>query len=548
MSEAISVSTLLPEIILLVAGCAVLLIGQATHENSRRLAPWVALLALAIAVFVVVFEARAAASAAAAVTPAGSGLIYGSLTRFVRLSALELGIVLTLVNWSQARPSERGEFLSMMLFSLTGLLLVAPADNLFILFLALELVSIPTYIMVVLSRDNVRSVEAGTKYFYLGAMSAAIMAYGFSFLYGVSGTASLSGTIDAVTDALQHPNTLPGVLATIGIVLALGGLLFKIAAVPLHFYVADVYQGAASPVAGLLGFVPKLAGLIAIFKILLLTGYWDGIGPEAVFWLLWIVAVASMCVGNVLALRQTNIKRLLAYSGVAHAGYMLVGVLAGPRAGDAIAGGGIMGDGTAAVLYYIVIYGIANLGAFAVLGLLRVRGRPCETLRDVAGLLRRQPGLALLLVLAMFTLMGLPPTPGFWGKLSLFGSALAASRDTGLAEGHSTWLVVLVIIAVLNSALAAAYYLRVIAAVLLHESEEPATAMPREAVHIGALLCGFLILIFTFYPNGLMAQGKAATAELKRYVLPLAADAGEINTTPPPAIHGPPEAEDTAAG
>lgn len=455
----------------------------------------------------------------------GSGLLYDTLTRFVRLAALELGVVLTLVNWSQAREKERGEFLAMMLFSLTGLLMVAPADNLLMLFLALEVVSIPTYIMVVLSRTGVRALEAGTKYFYLGALAAAVTAYGFSFLYGVSGTASLSnwvdadgvlqpGTIEAVTTALRSPGNLEYGLATIGVVLSLGGLLFKIAAVPLHFYIADVYQGAASPVAGLLGFVPKLAGLIAIFKIVLVTGHWSG-GGQAVFWLLWIVAVASMCVGNVLALRQTNIKRLLGYSGIAHAGYMLVGVLAGPDAGKAVdnAGVGIMGDGTAAVLYYMVIYGLANLGAFAVLGLLRVRGGACETLRDVAGLLRRQPGLALLLALTMFTLMGLPPTPGFWGKLSLFSSALAASR-VSIVPGHDTWLIALVIIAVLNSALAAAYYLRVIAAVLLHESDRPAEAVAREAQHIGALMCGFLILFFAFYPTILMARADDATIEL----------------------------------
>lgn len=517
MATPISLSTVLPELILVAAGCAVLLLGQARGENWRRLMPWVALASLAAAIGVVLSQARSP-DAWGHPRDIGSGLAYASIAFFVRMSALELGIILTLVNWSQARRSERGEFLSMMLFSLTGLLLVGPADNLLILFLALELVSIPTYIMVVLGRTRPPGLEAGTKYFFLGALAAAVMAYGFSFLYGVSGTASLSGMVAGVTRALQQPGTLACGLATIGVVLSLGGLLFKIAAVPLHFYVADVYQGAASPVAGLLGFVPKLAGLVAILKIVLIAGPWGGDDTPA-FWLLWIIAVASMTVGNVLALRQTNVKRLLAYSGVAHAGYMLVGVLAGPLAGQADGVGrfGLMGDGTGAALYYVVIYGIANLGAFAVLGLLRVRDEPCETLRDVAGLLKRQPGLALLLVLAMFTLMGLPPTPGFWGKLGLFGSALAASGTTPV-PGHSSWLIALVIIAVLNSALAAAYYLRVIAAVLLYENEHPAHAVRNEAQQIGAMLCGFLLLIFMFLPGGLIRAGREATSELAQQV------------------------------
>ncbi|MCK4340993.1 MAG: NADH-quinone oxidoreductase subunit N [Phycisphaerae bacterium] len=516
MSEVISVSALWPEIILLIAGCAVLLLGQARSEAWRRLMPWLTLAALAAAICIVVLKRHFGEFA----FEEGNGLSYGSLAVFVRIAALGLGIPLTLVNWSQSREHERGEFLSMMLMSLAGLLLVGPADNLLMLFLALELVSIPTYIMVILSRTNVRSLEAGTKYFYLGAFSAAIMAYGFSFLYGLSGTASLSGTIEAVQAALLEPGTLEYGLAMIGILLSLGGLFFKIAAVPLHFYIADVYQGAASPVAGFLGFVPKLAGMIAIFKIVLLTGYWDG-GHEGTFWLLWIVAVASMTIGNVLALRQANIKRMLAYSGIAHAGYMLVGVIAGPLAGKAVDSGGvgIMGDGTAAVLYYIMIYGIANLGAFAVLGLLRVRGGACETRRDVAGLIRREPGLALLLALALFTLMGLPPTPGFWGKLSLFGSALAAAQ-----LWDDPRLIVLVVIAVLNSALAAAYYLRVIAAALVYENKYPAEAAPRNAEHIGAQLCGFLLLIFAFYPTSLMVQGQDGTQELTEGIYSVSAE------------------------
>ncbi|MFH1745588.1 MAG: NADH-quinone oxidoreductase subunit N [Planctomycetota bacterium] len=505
----ISLWALLPEIILLAGGCAVLLLGQATREGLRRSTPGWVLGTIFLAIIVMV----ARAWNQSALPAGGSGLAYGTLAIFARNSALVFGVVVTLVAWMQPRANERGEFWSMLLFSLAGVLLVGAATDLLMLFLALELVSIPTYIMVVLSRRNIRALEAGTKYFYLGAMSAALMAYGFCLLYGVAGTASLAedttgrGVIAAVSAALNQPGTLKYALAAAGVVLSLGGLMFKIAAVPLHFYIADVYQGAASSVAGFLGFVPKFAGFLAILKIMVATGHWIG-NHETVFWMLWIVATLSMCVGNMLALMQSNIKRMLAYSGIAHSGYMLVGVLIGPYAGD-----GLMGDGAAALLYYVVVYGIANLGAFAVLGLLRTPGgQPCETLRDIAGLLRRHPGLALLMALAMFTLMGLPPSAGFWGKLSLFGGALASVAADASGE---RWLLVLVIIGVLNSALAAAYYLRVIAAVLLYENEKPAEAVQHESQHIGAVLCGFLLLVFAFYPSVLLQPSRQATAGLR---------------------------------
>lgn len=513
--SAIDISLLWPEIILLSAACGLLLLGQAAANGLRRSVPMVALLAIIAALAIVRFWPPDAT--------AGGGLAFDSLAQFVRLSTLVLGLVLILVAWAQPQDDERGEFFAMMLFSLTGLMLVGSADDLVMLFLAVELVSIPTYVMVTISRREPLALEAGTKYFYLGALSAAVMAYGFSFLYGVSGSASLPATVDAVSDALAQPGTTAHTVATLGLILSIAGLLFKIAAVPFHFYIADVYHGAAAPVAGFLGFVPKLAGMIAIFKIVALTEWATTSG--GLFWMIWIVAACSMTVGNVLALRQKNIKRMLAYSGIAHAGYMFVALLAGPAGGR-----GIMGDGTAAILYYVVIYGIANLGAFALLGLLQVRGRPCETVRDVAGLLRHSPGLALLMALSMFTLMGMPPTPGFWGKMGLFGSTLSAAQQ---ADGPtSSWIIALVIIAVLNTAIAAAYYLRVIAALLLYESDEPAEPAPREAQHMGAVLCGFLLLIFAFVPGVLMDAGRLATRDLRDDLV--WAPATEFATADPP--------------
>lgn len=496
----ISFAWLVPEMILVAVGCALLLIGHGRNGEHRGLLTGLTLFAV-VAAILIDLSLRFGSGG-----QAGSGLDYGFFAQFVRISTLIVGVLIVLVSWSQPAAEETAEFFSMALFSLAGLMLLGAATDMVMLFLALELVSIPTYVMVTLSRFSPKALEAGTKYFYLGAMAAAITAYGLSFLYGVSGSASLAETVGPVYQALARPGTIEYGVAVAGIVLTIAGLLFKVAAFPLHFYVADVYQGAASPVAGLLGFVPKLAGFAALVKILHVAGWTsDGAG---LFWLLWVIAALSMTIGNVLAIRQTNIKRMLGYSGIAHSGYMIVGLMAGPMATE-----GYLGDGVAAVLYYVVVYGIANLAAFAVLGALRVRGTACESLRDVAGLLRRQPGLALLMALAMFTLLGMPPTPGFWGKLSLFGSALAAGQSAG--GDTQTWLTTLVIIGVINSAIGAAYYLRVIAAVLLYESDDPIEATQREAPRMGAALCGFLLLIFTVYPNSLLGAGRSATIELR---------------------------------
>lgn len=512
LPQAISIWTLLPELILAVGACVVLLLGTATAAGVRRAAAGVTLVTILAATGVVFWKYQLA-------TDAGGGLQYGSVSYFVRISGLVLGVLLTLAAWRQAKDGEEGEFFSMMLFALIGLLLVAPSDNLVMLFVALELVSIPTYVLVTLSRSNLRALEAGTKYFYLGALSAAIMAYGFSFLYGVTGTISIQDGAVAMRAALAgESGEMAQNLALVGMFLSLAGVFFKVAAVPLHFYIADVYQGAAHSVAGLLGFVPKLAGFVAIFKLLAMTSAWTAAGAtvgaatasagtDAIFYFVWFAAALSMTVGNVLALMQNNLKRMLAYSGIAHSGYMLVAALAGAGSVES----GSMGSGLAAVLYYAVIYGIANLGAFVILGVLRYRGQVCENLREVAGLLRREPGLALLLALCFVTLMGLPPTPGFWGKLSLFGSALASAQtDTP----RDTWMIVLVVIAVLNTAIGAAYYLRVVGAALLYESKETAEADPgAEWPSMGAFMCGVLLLIFSFYPNALLTSGlRAATA------------------------------------
>jgi NADH-quinone oxidoreductase subunit N len=377
-------SLLAPELTLTIAGAVILIMGLSRVPATRNLTAPLAVASVLIALVMGWYTMTD--------MPVGkAGLLLTNLTWYVRLIALGVGLVVLLVHWSLASgpfDHERGDLFAMILFSLAGITLTSIADDLVILFLAIELVSVPTYVLVSIGRSDIHAQEAGVKYFFLGAMSAALMVYGFSFVYGASGTTNLS--------AMRL--SADGSFATLGLLLAFAGLSYKVAAVPFHAYAADVYQGAASPVTGLLGFFPKLAGFVAIIKLLMLTQVDGAIAgwqlPGIAFTFLWLIAAFTMTVGNVLGLMQHNVKRILAYSSIAHSGYMLIGLLVGPvPEGQA----GVLRDGVSAALFYIVIYGLMNLGAFAVLSVLEARGRDAETIDDISGLARRDLPLAVAL-------------------------------------------------------------------------------------------------------------------------------------------------------
>ncbi len=481
------VSALAPEWILLVGACAVLILGVG-RGGARFVAPF-GFLVVAGALFASLrFR-----------FPTGEvlpGLELTSLTHYARLIALSIGLLVMLVNWRQAAKGEEGEYASMILFSLLGLLLTASANDWIVLFFAIELVSVPTYILIALSRDDARSSESAVKYFFLGALSAAILVFGLVVLYGVSGTTSMQGVV----------STPLGPLMTIGLLLVFAGLAFKVAAVPFHAYVADVYEGAASPVTGLLGFVPKFAGFLALIKVLSAFG-WNL--PSELNWLLWIVAAATMTMGNFLALLQKNVKRMLAYSSVAHTGYMLVALLVGP-----VAGQGPMRDGVAALLFYIAVYGAMNLGVFALLGALRINDRDPESLDDIGGIARRLPAASLALAVCVFSLMGFPPTAGFLAKVYIFSSAFSLPGSHPMQHA----LVVLAVIGVINSAVAAAYYLRIVAATYAGTEVERPAPFGGAPIRFGLALCALPMLILFAWPAGLSRQARDATVAVRQSV------------------------------
>ena len=501
-------ATLWPEITLISGAVVCMLIGLSSSAAVRKQSATVAGAALVLAGVITL----AGAFSTDVIPGSGSGAFTLDMAGYVKLAVCSVGLLLLLVaaavpeGLRLTRESEaagatsggafdpahtiRGEFFAFFLFSLSGVMLTAGADDLAWLFLALELTSLPTYVMVATSRDRVLAQEAGVKYFFLGALAVAVFLYGFALLYGATGATQFGQMRAYVTAELAAGHALSPLLIA-GLVLSIVGIAFKIAAAPMHFYAADVYQGAATPVTAFLAFVPKTAGFVAI---ILLLGVIEpalraesvgiSVGAEPVTWLLWVMAALTMTVGNVLALLQTSVKRLLAYSSIAHSGYMLV-ALVGERIAPGSGEAGALGNGAAAVLFYLVAYGVGNLGAFAVLALLEARGEEADSFDDIAGQSRRFPGLALVMLVSVLSLVGLPPMVGFVGKLYLFGTAI----DNGFVG--------LVIIAVLNSAISAVYYLRIASACyfgsptdVLQPVRAPARALGAGAAALATVVLG----------------------------------------------------------
>jgi NADH-quinone oxidoreductase subunit N len=336
-----------------------------------------------------------------------------------------------------------------------------------LLFLGLELASLPVYVMVSISRPIPAAQEAGVKYFFLVAMSAAVMLFGFSYLYGATGTTDLFEIAHHFRNTFGASVTGPSHFTAwemLAAVMLIGGFAFKLAAVPFHFYAGDVYTGAATPVTAFLSFVPKTSGLVALVKLMFVLGGGGVFAvPVEIGQLLWVMAVLTMTVGNVLGLvQQQNIKRVLAYSSIAHSGYLLAAVATMVNTGG---NPGLGERALTAVLFYLTAYGITNVGTFAVLVLLPSRSdapaTSAETFDDLAGAGRRHPGLGLAMAISCFSLIGIPMTVGFFGKYLILQPTLQAAQE------GSRGMYALAIITVVNAAVSSAYYLRIIAAMFL---------------------------------------------------------------------------------
>jgi NADH-quinone oxidoreductase subunit N len=501
-----------PEILLFVGSVVVAVLGLSRTPGVRRSVPFVTALFLGGSLAVTAFVYRSDAVGA-------SGLLMPMLGGFAKALIAAIAILLVMVAGTSIdrRLEEafdagraafdpirvmRGEFFAFFLLAVAGTMLIANASDLIWLFLALELASLPTYVMVAVSRGTRRAQEAAVKYFFLGALSAATFLYGFAMLYGATGTLELT----AMRDILAAQSAAGGLptLAIIGGVLAFLGIAFKLAAVPMHFYAPDVYEGAGAGTTAFLGFIPKVAGVLALMMLLTVFG-WSGHTvregdqvyalaglPLPLSAVLWMVAVLTMTLGNIGALLQRNVKRMLAYSSIAQSGYLLVGIIAGPEAGFD------------AALFYLVGYGVMNTAIFAVLASLERNGEEVETLEDLSGLRTRHPVLAWMLAVSAISLIGMPPLIGFFGKLAIFSAAFEAGQTQ------------LVIIAAVNSAIGAFYYLQLVAVPMLGQPNartESVQLVPSAWPRLAAVVCGVGALVMPIALQQLVSAAASSTTD-----------------------------------
>lgn len=471
---------ILPEILLLVLAGLVLLLDLIWKHEQRRRLGWVTAAGLIVI---------AAVSTAAARPGADSELLWGGMIRhdwlgfIFKMLFLFAAAVTALLSMDLERLGERGEFYVLMIASTIGMCLMASASNLIMLYLAIETTSIPLYVLAGFMTREEKSTESGFKYLLFGAMSSTVMLYGFSLLFGFTGTTDLS-ELAAVVTAGEVP--IGALVGSLGLILV--GFAFKISAFPFHFWAPDVYEGAPTPIAGFLSTASKAAGFAVVVRFFMVGFSGDDVMP---FWvgIITVISVLTMTLGNAVALAQKNIKRLLAYSSIAHAGYALIGVVAFSELG------------LSSVVYYLFAYVVTNLAAFGVV-VIFWRIVCSDEIASYAGLSRRSPGLALAMLVAFLSLAGMPPLGGFVAKIFVFAAAVQANM---------IWLA---FVGVLNSIVGLYYYLTVLKVVYLYRSEDENKPLPVTRPQSVALvvLCAGIIVIGTVFGPWFGLSSAAASA------------------------------------
>ncbi|MDT8364619.1 MAG: NADH-quinone oxidoreductase subunit NuoN [Nitrosomonas sp.] len=458
-----------PEIFLLIMICVVMLTGLFEGVKNRQMTFFLSLLALAGSALITFMD-----FSVTAVTTFSGMFIDDTLSDTLKLMIYPT-VALVLIysrSYLGARGLMRGEFFSLALFATLGMMVMVSASHLITLYLGLELLSLSLYAMVSLQRDSVIATEAAMKFFVLGSLASGFLLYGMSMLYGATGSLHIAELAGVIRSGVSDHAVL-----VVGLVFIVAGISFKLSAVPFHMWAPDVYQGAPTAVTLFIGSAPKLAAFGFIMRLLV-----EGLGDMVADWqgMLVLLAVASMAVGNIAAIAQTNIKRMLAYSTISHMGFVLLGFVAAST------------DGYSASMFYVIAYVLMTLVAFGTIMLLSREGFEADALSDFKGLNQRNPWLALIMMFVMLSMAGIPPMIGFYAKLAVLQAALAAGY---------LWVVVA---AVMLSLIGAFYYLRIIKFMYFDEADSTHPIKFAPEVRLLISINGLAVILLGMFPQTLM--------------------------------------------
>ncbi|WP_324788949.1 MULTISPECIES: NADH-quinone oxidoreductase subunit NuoN [Thalassospira] len=465
----------LPEMFMAVSALALLMLGVfAGKDKAFRTVSW-----LAVAVQVVAIILVMTGEGGTAFFGQFSADAFAKFCKVMILIGSATGIIMAM-NFAERENMARFEFPILITLATLGMMAMVSATDMLSLYLGLELQSLALYVVAAIRRDTVRSTESGLKYFILGSIASGILLYGMSMVYGFTGSTNFGVLAEILT-----AGNLP-VGAMVGMAFIFAGLCFKVSAVPFHMWTPDVYEGAPTPVTSFFAVAPKIAGLALFIRVAI--GPFGGVVED---WqqIIVLISILSMAVGSFAALRQENIKRLMAYSSIGHVGFALVGLAAGTK------------DGVTGILVYLGIYLVMNLGTFAVILCMRRNDRMAEEITDLAGLAKTKPLMAAITAILMFSMAGIPPLAGFFGKFYVFKAAV----DAGL--------VTLAVIGLVTSVVSAYYYLRIIKVMYF---DEPVEGFDRNGTEMNVIMAvaTIVILAFVFFPNLLMDSAAAAAASL----------------------------------
>jgi NADH-quinone oxidoreductase subunit N len=477
-------SAVAPEIVLLTMACVIALVDLFVTDAQRRPTFWLTQASLAAVALLHLARLDSAQSVYAM-----QGMFVSDPLGHVLAFFSTIAVMITV---AYARPyigdreMLKGEFFTLAMFVLLGVCVMVAANNFLVVYLGLELMSLSLYALVALRRDHGTSTEAAMKYFVLGALASGFLLYGLSMMYGATGSLDIPTVFEVIGKGQANQSVL-----VFGLVFVVAGLAFKFGAAPFHMWVPDVYHGAPTAVTLLIAGAPKLAAFGMTMRLLV-----EGMLGLATDWqqMFAVLAVVSLLIGNLAAIAQTNLKRMLAYSAIAQIGFMLLALTAGVVSGNTLSAG----NAYSSALFYMVVYVLTTLGSFGLIMLLARRGFECDEIADLSGLNQRSPWMAAVMAVFMFSLAGIPPTAGFYAKLSVLQALVTTNQAHHLG---------LAVFAVLISLVGAFYYLRIVKVMYFDEPTADAAAPSQEGSGINALLAanGGAVLLLGLLPGSLMA-------------------------------------------